>query len=191
MAFSCPLDRFGNMTFHVDKLEKRWLYVIGALVLMTWIVQLLYAARYNIHPPSNVEGIDSAQLHLQSGVGGGEFAEDNIGLSRDDDGHLVVRMVAARYGFYPQRVDIPLGEPFTLRVASFDVLHGIYVPGTNLNLMIVPGYVSQVETALMTLGEQPFVCHEFCGPAHAYMYGQFNVVPAEDFQLASAQGVRP
>ena len=109
-----------------------------------------------------------------------------IGSSRDANGKLVVRMVAARYGFYPQRIDIPQGEEFTLRVVSFDVLHGIYVPGTNLNLMIVPGYVSQVTTQLNTLGEVPYVCHEFCGPAHAYMYGVFNVVPKNDFTLAAA-----
>jgi cytochrome c oxidase subunit 2 len=179
------------MAIHVDKLEKRWLYIIGALVVMTWSVQIFYAARDNIHPPSNVEGIDSAQLHLLDGVGGDEFAEDNIGVSRDEDGMLVVRMVAARYGFYPQRIDIPQGETFKLRVVSFDVLHGVYVPRSNLNLMIVPGYVSEVETALMTAGEHPFVCHEYCGLAHAYMYGLFNVVPADDFDLAQAQGANP
>lgn len=171
------------MAFHIDRLEKRWIYIIGGLVLMTWVVQVVYAARDNLHPPSNVEGIDSARLHLADGVGGGEFAEDNIGVSRGPDGMLEVRIVAARYGFYPQRVTLPQGETFRLRIAAFDVLHGVYVPQTNLNLMIVPGYVSQVETALMKAGEQPFLCHEFCGPAHAYMYGIFNVVPADQFSL--------
>jgi cytochrome c oxidase subunit 2 len=171
------------MSFHVDKLEKRWLYIIGGLVLMTWIVQVVYAARDNIHPPSNVEAIDSAQLHLATGVGGDEFSEDNIGVRRGEDGMLEVRIVAARYGFYPQRVTVPQGETFRLRVAAADVLHGIYVPQTNLNLMIVPGYVSEVETALMQTGEQPYLCHEFCGPAHAYMFGIFDVVPADEFTL--------
>ena len=179
------------MSFHVDKLEKRWLCIIGALVLMTWFVQILYAARDNLHPPSNVEGIDSAQLHLREGVGGDEFAEDKIGVSRDADGQLVVRMIAARYGFYPQRIDIPQGETFKLRIASFDVLHGVYVPRSNLNLMIVPGYISEVQTALMQTGEQPFLCQEYCGPAHAYMYGLFNVIPADQYVLANAQGARP
>lgn len=173
------------MAFHVDKLEKRWLWIIGALVVMPWVVQIYGAAVTDLHPPSNVEAVDSAQIHLASS--GGEFAEDKIGVSRDADGKLVVRMVAARYGFYPQRIDIPQGEEFTLRVVSYDVLHGIYVPATNLNLMIVPGYVSQVTTQLNTLGEVPYVCHEFCGPAHAYMFGLFNVVPRDQFQLAAAR----
>jgi cytochrome c oxidase subunit 2 len=171
------------MAFHIDKLEKRWIYIIGGLVLMTWTVQVLGAARDNLHPPSNVEGIDSARLHLAEGVGGDEFSEDNIGVRRGEDGMLEVRLIAARYGFYPQRVTVPQGETFRLRVASFDVLHGIYVPQTNLNLMVVPGYISETETALMQQGEQPYVCHEFCGPAHAYMYGLFDVVPANEFAL--------
>ncbi|MEC3863400.1 hypothetical protein VK792_19110 [Mesobacterium sp. TK19101] len=171
------------MAFHVDKLEKRWIYIIGGLVVMTWIVMVMGAARDNLHPPSNVEGIDSARLHLAEGVGGDEFSEDNIGVRRGDDGMLEVRIVAARYGFYPQRVTLPQGETFRLRIAAFDVLHGVYVPQTNLNLMVVPGYISEIETALMEVGEQPYVCHEFCGPAHAHMFGLFNVVPADEFTL--------
>ena len=96
---------------------------------------------------------------------------------------LEVRIVAARYGFYPQRVTLPQGETFRLRIAALDVLHGVYVPQTNLNLMIVPGYISEIETALMETGEQPYLCHEFCGPAHAYMFGIFDVVSSDEFRL--------
>ena len=36
--------------------------------------------------------------------------------------------------------------PVTLRFATPDVIHGILVTGTNVNTMVVPGYVSQVHT---------------------------------------------
>ncbi len=170
------------MAFHIDKLEKRWIYMVAGIVLMAWGIQIYYAAQ-GWHPPSNVEVIDSAQLHLETGVGGDEFSEQNIGVKRDEDGMLVVTMVAARYGFYPQEIVLPQGEPFKMRIASFDVLHGIYIPLTNLNLMLVPGYVSEVTTTVNNLGDYPMLCHDFCGMGHAYMFGNVHVVPADEFKL--------
>ena len=170
------------MAFHIDKLEKRWIFMVAGIVAMAWGIQIYYAAQ-GWHPPSNVEVIDSAQLHLSSGVGGDEFAENNIGVTREADGTLMVRMVAARYGFYPQEITLPQGEPFTMRVVSFDVLHGIYVPMSNLNLMLVPGYVSEVTTVLNETGTLPVMCHDYCGNGHAYMFGNVTVVPSEEFGL--------
>ncbi len=156
--------------------------MVAGIVVMAWGIQIYYAAQ-GWHPPSNVEVIDSAQLHLATGVGGDEFSERNIGIKRDADGMLVVTMVAARYGFYPQELVLPQGEPFKLRIASFDVLHGIYIPLTNLNLMLVPGYVSEVTTTLNNLGDYPMLCHDFCGMGHAYMFGNVRIVPAREFKL--------
>ena len=76
---------------HVDATEKRWIWVS---VLMTAVmVGLLafYALASNIHPPSNVETIDSDRLHLTK-----EFAEDNLGVKTNPDGSVQVTMVAAR-----------------------------------------------------------------------------------------------
>jgi len=170
------------MAFHIDKLEKRWIYMVAGIVVMAWGIQIYYAAQ-GWHPPSNVEVIDSAQLHLASGVGGDEFSEQNIGVKRDENGMLVVTMVAARYGYYPQEITLPQGEPFKMRIASFDVLHGIYIPQTNLNLMLVPGYISEVTTTVNTLGNFPMLCHDFCGMGHAYMFGNVKIVPADEFKL--------
>ena len=170
------------MAFHIDKLEKRWIFTIAAMVLVMWAT-ITYFAFLGWHPPSNVEAVDSAQLHLSSGVGGDEFSEENIGVKRDENGHLLVTMVAARYGFYPQEIELPLGEPFTMRLTSFDVLHGIYVPFSNLNVMLVPGYISEVTTSLNKLGTFPVLCHDYCGVGHAYMFGRVTVVPKQDFKL--------
>ena len=170
------------MAFHIDRLEKRWIFMIAGIVAIAWGVQIWFAAQ-GWHPPSNVEVIDSAQLHLASGVGGDEFSEQNIGVSRDADGRLVVRMVATRYGFYPQEITLPQGEPVTWRIVSTDVLHGIYIPQTNVNLMVVPGYVSEATTILNQPGTQPMVCHEYCGFGHAWMFGNVTVVAQDQFSL--------
>ena len=123
---------------------------MGASLMAVVMVLILTfnAIGDNIHPPSNVETIDSSRLHLTE-----EFSEDNIGVKTNDDGSIRVTMVAARYGFYPERIEVPENTPVTFRIASADVLHGVHVPFTNMATMVVPGYISEVSTSFPKTGE--------------------------------------
>ncbi len=171
------------MAIHIDQLEKKWIIMSSGILFLTWLLVIYFAASKDIHPPSNVEVIDSTRLHLESGVGGGEFMEANLGLHKDSDGKLVVTMVAARYGFYPQHIEVPVDTPIKFRIASFDVLHGVLIPFSNLNTMVVPGYISEITTSFKKLGNFPLICDEYCGLGHAYMYGMIKIVPKNKFQL--------
>jgi len=171
------------MSIHIDPLEKKWIILTSAIVLFMWAIIIYYAAEDDVHPPSNVEVIDSAQLHLPTGKGGGEFMEKNLGVHKDAKGNIVVTMIAARYGFYPQHITIPAHTRIKFRMASFDVLHGALVPFSNMNVMLVPGYVSQVFTQFNKVGKFPIICNEYCGLGHAYMYGMLNIVPKNQFKL--------
>jgi cytochrome c oxidase subunit 2 len=172
---------------HIDPLEKKWIILIAGFLIMSWAVQVYYAAVDDINPPSNIEVIDSSRLHLEEGVGGGEFMEKNLGVKRDANGDLVVTMVAARYGFYPQHIEVPADTPVKFRMASFDVLHGVLIPFSNMNVMLVPGYVSEITTEFKKKGEFPLICNEYCGLGHAYMYGMINIVPKDQFKLTGVQ----
>ena len=65
----------------------------------------------------------------------------------------------------------------TLRFASPDVIHGILITGTNVNTMVVPGYVAQVHTEFTTRGELLMPCHEYCGLGHSEMWATFKSSP--------------
>lgn len=172
---------------HIDRLEKFWIWVVG-LITIVMLASILYTAfAVKAHPPSNVEPIDSTRLHLTE-----EFAEDNLGVTRNDDGSVTVRMVASRYGFYPPDVRVPAATPLTFRFATPDVLHGLHVPGTNVDTMVIPGYVSQVRTvinyaAVAQVGQAdgkggvrvPLYCNEYCGLGHHFMWSRLTVVPGD------------
>jgi len=153
-----------------DSLERKWIWLSLIMAFLMGGVLGFYALASNIHPPSNVETIDSSRLHLTE-----EFAEDNLGVSSNDDGSLTVTMVAARYGFYPQRIVVPTDTRVTFRIASADVLHGVHVPNTNMTTMIVPGYVSEVTTSFPTSGEFSLLCNEYCGLGHDAMWSRLVV----------------
>jgi cytochrome c oxidase subunit 2 len=168
---------------HVHPAEKRWL-VVAVLLVAVMIGLVVYTAvAMSVHPPSNVETIDSTQLHLSA-----EFAEDNLGIKREADGTLVARVVMARYMVHPQELTLPAGTPIVLRAASADVLHGLHVAGTNIGVQVVPGYVSEVRTTInfdsvAKVGVQnadgsvtvPLFCNEYCGLGHQSMWSRVRV----------------
>ena len=149
--------------------------VVSAAVGLILAATLYAALALHRNPPSNVERIDPKTLHLT-----GEFTEDNLG-TRLEDGKIVTRIVATQFFFVPRCVVVPEGQPVTLRLSSPDVIHGILVTGTNVNTMVVPGYVSQVHTVFRTVGNLLMPCHEFCGLGHSQMLARVQVVPADQF----------
>ena len=157
---------------HIDPSERRWTYLVGGMLFAGVAILMYTALALNLHPPSNVETVNSARLHLTE-----EFAEKNLGVKTMPDGSIAVTMVAARYAFYPREIEVPVDTPVTFRIASFDVLHGVHVPFTNLATMIVPGYVSQVNTQFPRTGEFQLLCNEYCGLGHDYMWSRLKVIP--------------
>jgi cytochrome c oxidase subunit 2 len=155
-----------------DSLERTWIWISLILAVVMGGLLGFYAVASNLNPPSNVETIDSSRLHLTE-----EFAEDNLGVKTQPDGSLRVTLVAARYGFYPQHIEVPADTPVTFRLASADVLHGVHVPYTNMATMIVPGYVSEVHTSFPKPGEYSLFCNEYCGLGHDHMWSRLTVVP--------------
>ena len=155
-----------------DPLERRWVWISLLLAFVMGGILGLYALTNNMHPPSNVETIDSSRLHLTE-----EFAEDNLGVKDNGDGTLTVTMVAARYGFFPPVIEVPTDTPVKFRIVSADVLHGVHVPYTNAATMIVPGYVSEFTTEFPRAGKYSFLCNEYCGLGHHYMWTRIAVVP--------------
>ncbi|MCB1922714.1 MAG: cytochrome C oxidase subunit II [Gammaproteobacteria bacterium] len=157
---------------HIDPLEKKWMYVVGFMTVVMVGSMTFAAITMNLHPPSNVETIDPKTLHLS-----GEFTEDNLGVTQNADGSYMVRMIAARYSFYPQMIEVPVDTDVTFRLTSPDIVHGVHVPFTNMSTMVIPGYVSEVKTRFVREGEAQFLCNEYCGLGHDYMWSKLKVVP--------------
>jgi cytochrome c oxidase subunit 2 len=161
-----------------NSLERKWIWVSIILAAVAVVLLGYYAVAANINPPSNVETIDSSRLHLTK-----EFAEDNLGVKTAPDGSIHVTLVAARYGFYPERIEVPSDTPVTFRMASADVLHGVHAPYTNMTTMIVPGYISEVTTTFPKPGEYTLMCNEYCGLGHDHMWSRLIVVSKDKWEM--------
>jgi cytochrome c oxidase subunit 2 len=162
--------------------ELRWVVVVTVIVTVIMLAIIYAGLVHHINPPSNVETVDPKTLHLS-----GEFTETNLGTRVEPGGQVTSRMVATQFAFQPQCILVPANRPVTLRFASPDVIHGILVTGTNVNTMIIPGYVSQVHTIFTKTGDLLMPCHEFCGLGHSQMWATVKVVPDGEFR-ADAEG---
>ena len=157
--------------------ELTWAFGVGVLVAATISIIVFTALTLNINPPSNVERIDPKTLHLS-----GEFSEQNLGTLVAADGTVTARIIATQFAFVPHCIALPRGRPVTLRLASPDVIHGILITGTNVNTMVVPGYVAQVHTEFTKSGELLMPCHEYCGLGHSEMWATVQVLSAAEFK---------
>ncbi|MGO8865126.1 MAG: cytochrome C oxidase subunit II [Alphaproteobacteria bacterium] len=160
----------------VARSELRWTAVVVAAIGVVFVAIVSATLAFHDQPPSHRETIDPTTMHLS-----GEFVEGNLGTSVGPDGGVTTRFVAAQFAFVPQCAVVPRGKPVTLRLASPDVIHGILVMGTNVNTMVVPGYVSEVHTVFAESGDYLMPCHEFCGLGHGEMMAHIRVVPASQF----------
>ena len=158
------------------KSELRWAAVVAGIVAII-LGAILYAAlSHHMNPPSNREFVDPKSLHLSA-----EFTEANLGTRVDPNGRVVARMITTQFQFVPNCLLLPANTDVTLRSRA-DVIHGILVTGTNVNTMVVPGYVAQVHTRFTKTGDLLMPCHEYCGLGHTQMIATVKVVPREQFR---------
>jgi cytochrome c oxidase subunit 2 len=157
--------------------EFRWAAVAIGIVSVIMLAVIYAGLVHHINPPSNLETIDPKTLHLT-----GEFTEANLGTRVAADGRVTSRIVATQFAFLPQCIVVPANRPVTLRLATPDLIHGILVTGTNVNTMVVPGYVSQVHTVFTKTGNLLMPCHEFCGLGHSEMWATVRVVAENEFK---------
>lgn len=166
--------------------ERWWAIVMTAIIIFLLAIVVFTGLHWASMPPSRVEVVDATTLHLK-----GEFTEDNLGVSMDGQGHITVHLLAEQYAFRPECLVLPQGEPVTFRATSSDAVHGVLITGTNINTMLVPGYVSTFVATLQEAGEHSMPCHEFCGVGHAAMWARVRVVPKATFDQLVRTNRRP
>jgi len=151
--------------------EKVWMGAAAVLVVAFIGAVMLTSYAMGLHPPSHVETIDPGTVSTDA-----RFR--NLGVRPLPGGGVEVTMVAMMWSFDPAELKVPAGRPVTFRLTSPDVIHGFEVVGTNVNTMVVPGYVSQLTTTFPRAGEYLIVCHEYCGVGHHSMSARLVVTEA-------------
>jgi cytochrome c oxidase subunit II len=152
--------------------ELAWILPSIALPVGMLVALAVTAFGAGIHLPSDAGRVDPRSVT--------ETAPFNeLGVKQIAPGQYEVRMLAQIWAFAPGEIRVPAGSTVHFWVTSKDVVHGFFVPRTNVNVMVLPGQIAHVEARFDRPGEYPIICHEYCGIAHHAMAGKVIVAPAE------------
>lgn len=156
----------------MHKYEKVWLKV-GISSLVIFLTILMITGLHNGHTPAasgrdyvnpdkvdQIEPFNKPGLHKVSG--------------KDYDYELVI--LASAFNYQPGKVEITKGSKVKIIATSKDTLHGFSLPGTNVNMMLEPGHISEYYKTFNEKREYLVICNEYCGIGHADMKSMIKVV---------------
>ncbi len=158
------------------RVERRW--TIMSACLVGFLVGMAIFAGFHraVMPQAWVETANPRTVHIA-----GEFIESNLGSALEADGSVTVRALGQQFSFTPQCLLVPTDTPVTIRATSADVVHGFLITGTNINTMLMPGYISILPVKFKTPGEHTMPCQEFCGLGHEGMWARVKVIDKASF----------
>lgn len=148
---------------------ERWWMTFGVAMLIVFLGVIVFAAVVDdINPPSGLRQIDPTKVAQTPPF-------DKPGLRRLADGSYEAYYVARVFAFDPANITIPVGSKVTFYVTSSDVVHGFFIPGTAINMMVIPGWVNTQTHTFTHPGTYLLICHEYCGIGHQNMFGKIEV----------------
>lgn len=126
-------------------------------------------------------------LYISLGV-----ATDPYYTPPDNAPRLVIKVYAFRWGWnftYPDGVSlintlrVPVNTTIVLNITSEDVFHSLGIPMLDVKADAVPGFWNTLWFVVTVPGNytDAIRCYELCGPGHAYMTANLDVMPAESF----------
>jgi cytochrome c oxidase subunit 2 len=86
-----------------------------------------------------------------------------------------LELTASKFQFSPNTIRVKAGTPVELYVTSTDAVHGLAIPGLNINRTLEQGKAVEIDFTPTKPGSYPFRCSVFCGPGHGDMKGELIV----------------
>jgi nitrous-oxide reductase len=92
-----------------------------------------------------------------------------------------VKMIAVRTHFYPDTLEVNMGETVYFHVTNVeqdrDIAHGFGILHSNVDFQVEPGETKTAKFTPPAPGVYPFYCSNFCSALHQEMQGYLAVKP--------------
>ena len=157
---------------HMHRYEKWWL-VSGTGSLIIFLIILGISAFHSGHtPPSAKAFVDPEQVDQVA-----PFTEPGLKKVEGKEWDYELVVVGSAFFYYSgDEINIPLDSRVKIIATTKDVVHGFQVAGTNINMMLEPGFISEYVTTFDKAGEYLVLCNEYCGVGHHTMTTKIKVV---------------
>jgi cytochrome c oxidase subunit II len=147
---------------HIHRYEKIWLWSGTVCLTLFLLIVGVSAFAMGNQPPSHMETIDPEKVVMTPPF-------DHPGLTKIGEKEYEAVMLAQAFTYTPSKIFVPKGSTVHFKVTSTDVVHGFEIPATNVNMMITPGYVSEISYTFTKPGKYLILCNEYCGAGHQVM----------------------
>lgn len=153
---------------NTERIEKAFL-ILTAAMLITFLGALFYSAwGLGMHLPDRAAEIVPSEVRETPPF-------DDPGVREVAPGRYEAVVIGFAWAFEPNEIRVPAGAEVTFIATSSDVVHGFHIDGTRVNVMLLPGQVTELTYTFDEPGEHLLVCHEYCGAGHHLMYGRVIV----------------
>lgn len=152
----------------IHRYEK---FFLGSTLVMLGVGLVAVMSSFFVNDlelPSPVKTVDPATFTSEPPF-------DKPGLFEVGENEYDAIITAQAWAFIPSQITVPVGSKVNFKIGSVDVVHGMIVHGTDVNLTIVPGQISEATATFDDAGEFLFVCSEYCGILHHNMAGRVIV----------------
>ncbi|CAB3389205.1 cytochrome c oxidase subunit II [Kyrpidia spormannii] len=156
------------LNIDLPRSERIWLMIGGASLVVFFAIILLMALVWGFHNPGQMKTIAPDAVRTTPPF-------DKPGLYQVGPNEYRAVMIAQMFMYQPNNVTVPAGSTVHFEVTSPDVVHGFEIPGTNVNLMVVPGHITEYTATFRNKMDRVIVCNEYCGSGHQVMLGRFVV----------------
>ena len=156
---------------HMPRMEKMWIAIGIATMAAFFVTLITLAIASGLNPPST-EGmtIDPTRVMQTPPF-------DKPGLHQIGPHLYEAYYVGQIFQWTPHELSVPAGSTVRFFVTSTDVVHGFTIPNADVNLEIMPGWISEVEHTFKTPGTYLLLCNQYCGAGHANMFSRVEVTP--------------
>lgn len=148
------------MKMHLD--EKIWLSISFGMIMIFMLIAGYQAFALDMGPPSSMERIDPQKVDETAPF-------DNPGIRQIGENEYEIVMTLEVFRFTPGDIVIPAGSTVHFIMTSKDVTHGVQIAYTNMNAMVMPGFVQTITQKFDEPGEYLMLCNEYCGAGHQNM----------------------
>ena len=155
-------------SMNIDPYERSWIIISVVLAVVFAIIIAVAGFAFGIQVPSPEQRVDPRTVAEE-----GPWADP--GLRELAPGKYEANIMAQAWTFLPREMTVPVGSEVTFYITTKDVQHGFKLQDTNLNVQVVPGQVSKMTITFDEPGDYDYICTEYCGAAHAAMFGTLHV----------------
>lgn len=158
------------MNLHtVERFEKVWIFV-SVVMLLLMCAASAFNVLNSVFPVVQSKTSQHVDLNNLAATPFGKPQLERIGFKT-----FKLYATAQAFTFAPNEIQLEAGDSLQLSVTSKDVIHGLQILNTTVNMEVIPGEVATTTYTFDKPGVYLVVCNEYCGTGHHIMLAKIIV----------------